>query len=78
MIWVCEYSLKQRAFNIDTLDRVLEANRQAVVRGEEPGYVVLCIAADREAAHAFARDWEPERGRKAEHIPGRRSRADGT
>lgn len=32
MIWVCEYSLKQRAFNIDTLDRVLEANRQAVVR----------------------------------------------
>ena len=28
MIWVCEYSLKQRAFNIDTLDRVLEANRQ--------------------------------------------------
>ena len=44
-------------------DRVLEANRQAVVRGEEPGYVILCIAADSEAAHAFAREWEAEHGR---------------
>ena len=36
MIWACEYSLKQDAFHIDTLDRILEANRQAVVQGEEP------------------------------------------
>ena len=63
MIWVCEYSLKQNAFHIDTLDRVLEANRQAVVQGEEPGYVILCIAADSEAAHAFTRKWEVEQGR---------------
>ena len=63
MIWACEYSLKQKSFHIDTLDRILEANRQAVVRGEEPGYVVLCIAADCNAAHAFAREWEAEHGR---------------
>lgn len=63
MIWACEYSLKQDAFHIDTLDRILEANRQAVVQGEEPGYVVLGIAADCEAAHAFAREWEAEHGR---------------
>ena len=63
MIWACEYSLKQKSFHIDTLDRVLEANRQAVVQGKEPGYVVLCIAADCNAAHAFAREWEAEHGR---------------
>lgn len=39
MIWACEYSLKQKSFHIGTLDRILEANRQAVVQGEEPGYV---------------------------------------
>ncbi len=63
MIWACEYSLKQKSFHIDTLDRILEANRQAVVQGEEPGYVVLCVAADCNAAHAFAREWEAEHGR---------------
>ena len=35
----------QKAFHIDTLDRVLEANRQTVAQGAEPGYVILCIAA---------------------------------
>ena len=63
MIWACEYSLKQDACHIDTLDRILEANRQAVAQGEEHGYVVLCIAADCNAAHAFAREWEAEHGR---------------
>ena len=63
MIWACEYSLKQKSFHIDTLDRVLEANRQAVVQGEAPGYVILCVAADCNAAHAFAREWEAEHGR---------------
>ncbi len=37
MIWACEYSLKQDAFHIDTLDRILEANRQAVVQGRGAG-----------------------------------------
>lgn len=63
MIWACEYSLKQKTFHIDTLDRVLEANRQTVAQGAEPGYVILCIAASSEDAHAFARKWEAEHGR---------------
>lgn len=67
MIWACEYSLKQRAFHIDTLDRVLEANRQTVAQGAEPGYVILCITADSEAAHAFVREWEAEHGKSRWH-----------
>ena len=63
MIWACEYSLKQKSFHIDTLDRILEANRQAVVQGEEHGYVILCVATSCNAAHAFAREWEEEHGR---------------
>lgn len=63
MIWVCEYSPKQKAFHIDTLDRILEINRQTAAQGLEPGYLILCIASDSEAAHAFAREWEVEHGR---------------
>lgn len=57
MIWTCEYSLKQGAFHVDTLERVLETNRQTVAQGLEPGYVILYVAASREAAHAFAEEW---------------------
>ena len=58
MIWVCEYSPKQRSFHIDILERVLETNRQGLV----PGYVILCAAATSEDAHAFAAKWEAEHG----------------
>lgn len=61
-VWVAEYSPRQKVFHIDTLERVLETNRQTVARGLEPGYVILCIAATSEAAHAFAEKWEAEHG----------------
>ena len=60
MIWVCEYSPKQKAFHIDTLDRILEINRQTAAQGLEPGYLILCIAATSEDAHAFAEKWGAE------------------
>ncbi len=63
MIWVCEYSPKQKSFHVDTLERILEANQQTVAQGLEPGYVILSIAATSEAAHAFAERWEAEHER---------------
>ena len=63
MIWACEYSVKQAAFHIDTLERILETNRRTVAQGLEPGYVILCVAASREAAHPFAEKWVAEHGR---------------
>lgn len=59
-VWVCEYSPKQRAFHVDTLERVLETNRQTAAQGLVPGYVILCVAATREDAHAFVAKWEAE------------------
>lgn len=60
MIWVCEYSPKQRAFHVDTLERVLETNRRTAAGGLVPGYVILCVAATSEDAHAFAEQFERE------------------
>lgn len=62
MIWVCEYSPKQRAFHVDTLERVLETNRRTAAEGLVPGYVILCAAATSEDAHAYAAKWEAEYG----------------
>ena len=60
MIWVCEYSPKQRSFHIDILERVLETNRQTAAQGLVPGYVILCAAATSEDAHAFVERWKDE------------------
>ncbi len=62
MIWVCEYSPKQKAFHIDTVDRVLEINRQTAAQGLETGYTILCMTATSEDAHIFAEKWEAEHG----------------
>lgn len=62
-IWVCEYSPRQKSFHVDTLERVLETNRQMVAQSLEPGYVILCVAASSEAAYTFAAKWEAEHGR---------------
>lgn len=59
-VWVCEYSPKQRAFHVDTLEHVLETNRRTAAEGLVPGYVILCVAATSEDAHAFAAKWEAE------------------
>lgn len=62
MIWVCEYSPKQKSFHVETLERALEMNRQTVAQGVEPGYVMLYVSATSEAAHAFAAKWEAAHG----------------
>ena len=59
-VWVVEYSPVQKAFHIDTVDRVLEINRRATAQGLAPGYTLLHIAATSEAAHDFAAQWERE------------------
>lgn len=61
-LWVCEYSPKQEAFHIDTLERVLAANRRTAAQGLAPGYVILCVDATSEDAHDFAAKWEAEHG----------------
>lgn len=61
-VWVCEYSPKQKSFHVDTLERVLETNRQTVAQGLEPGYIPLHVAATSEDAHAFAAKWGAEHG----------------
>lgn len=60
-VWIVEYSPLQEAFHVDTLDKVLAANRQSVERGITPGYIPLHIAATREDAHAFVKRWKHER-----------------
>lgn len=62
MIWTVEYSISQRAFHVDTVDKILEMNRRNVAQGLVPGYVILCAAATSEDAHAFAAKWEAEHG----------------
>ena len=57
---VDKYSVRQKSFHVDILERVLEANRKTVAQGLEPGYVILHIAATSEEAHAFAARWERE------------------
>ncbi|MBD5152257.1 MAG: hypothetical protein HDT16_07170 [Oscillibacter sp.] len=59
-VWVVEYSPVQKAFHIDTVDRILEINRQTVAQGLTLGYTLLHIAATSEAAHDFAAQWERE------------------
>ncbi|MBD5155626.1 MAG: AAA family ATPase [Oscillibacter sp.] len=59
-VWVVEYSPVQKAFHIDTVDRILEINRRVTAQGLAPGYTLLHIAATSEATHDFAAQWERE------------------
>lgn len=38
-----EYSIKQKAFNIDLLERVVDINKSMVLRGNESEYVIIGI-----------------------------------
>ena len=60
MVWVCEFSPAQGAFHIDTLERILETNRQTVARGKAPGFVPLALFRSSEEAHAFAECWRKD------------------
>lgn len=64
MVWACEYSPEQGAFHVDTLERILELNRQTVERGEAPGYIPLAVFCSSEEAHSFAERWRREHPRK--------------
>lgn len=60
MIWVCEYSPKQKSFHVDTLERVLEVNRQTATQGLTPGYVPIYMTTTSADAHAFAEKWSTQ------------------
>lgn len=64
MVWVCEFSPAQGCFHVDTLEKVLEVNRQAVARGDMPGFVPLALFRSSEEAHAFSERWQLEHPRK--------------
>lgn len=57
MVWVCEFSPAQGCFHVDTLERILETNRQTVSRGDTPGFVPLALFGSSEEAHAFSERW---------------------
>ena len=57
-VWVCEYSVTQGCFHVDTLGKVLEVNRVAALEGVNPGYVILGIFGTQREASDFAKRWE--------------------
>ena len=59
-IWVVEYSVTQKTFHIDTLDRILEINQQTSEQGTSTGFSPLYVTATSEEAHAFAEKWRQE------------------
>lgn len=54
-IWVVEYSPEQDAIHIETLDRILEINRNNVLRSISTGYVPLYASEEREKAELWSR-----------------------
>jgi len=60
MIWTCEYSPTQGCFHIDTLQKVLEINRVAILRGANSGYVLLGLFETQRQAGDFAKQMEEE------------------
>lgn len=53
-IWLVEYSPKQDAIHIDTLENILAANRRNIISGAYPGYFPLYAAIEYEEAKDFA------------------------
>ena len=64
MVWMCEFSPTQGCFHVDTLEKILETNRQTVARGEAPGFVPLALFTSSEEAHAFPDRWRRNHFRK--------------
>ena len=61
-IWLCEYSPVQRAFHVDTLEKILAVNRSHGRMGEEvPGVIIEFpdsgVFLSSEEAHTFAEQW---------------------
>lgn len=60
MIWAVEYSQEQGSFHVDTFDRVLAMNRDTVLKGRTPGYIMLDVFDSYEAAHRFTEKFGAE------------------
>lgn len=60
MVWVCEFSPFQGSFHMDTMERILETNRQTIAQGKAPGFVPLALFASSEEAYAFSERWRLE------------------
>lgn len=56
-LWVCEYSMRQKCFHIDTLDKALEINRAMLSCGQVPSYIPLGVFDSSEEAGEFCRKW---------------------
>ena len=63
-IWLCEYSPVQRAFHVDTLEKILADNRATVERGAVPGYIPIGVFLSAENARDFAEQWRQEHLKK--------------
>ena len=59
-VWGVEYSPVQRAFHVDTLERIAEMNRQNLEQGLAPGFVPIFVAEDSEDAHDLAERWRKD------------------
>lgn len=57
-IWVCEYSVDQDCFHVDTLGSILEKNRRALAECRRSDYIPLNVFLTAEEAHRFAAQWE--------------------
>ena len=60
MIWVAEFSPVQRAFHVDTLERIAEMNRESLERGLITGFVPIFVAETGEEASDFSEQWREE------------------
>ena len=58
-IYTVEYSVYKNAYHIDTLDRLLENNRQLCRRREYNGYVPIAIFSNYEDAKTYV-EWKGE------------------
>lgn len=57
MVWVAEYSQAQGCFHIETIDRVLALNQEAVLKGRNPGYIPLGFFRSYDEAHSFTEEF---------------------
>lgn len=56
-LWVCEYSVRQKCFHIDTLEKSLAINRAMLHRGQVPSYIPLGVFGSDKEAGEFCRKW---------------------
>ncbi len=55
-IWAVEYSIKQGAFHVDTLARILELNQNNVSKGIDSGYCILALRNSQKECHEATKE----------------------